>query len=105
MSAPEKYPHSPGKLEVEANVAAGGMMHLALTARQNGPDWMIASVTPMKRFRPIDLGNARRLAHCWNTHDELVALCKAALAKLESLHAQNNQTGQLLMEMIERENT
>jgi hypothetical protein len=95
--------HSPGKLEVERNVIAGDIIHLALTARQNGREWMVASVTPMSRLRPIDEANAARLAHCWNTHDELVRACKAALTKLESLNEEHNRTGVMLEEVLAKE--
>jgi hypothetical protein len=47
--------------------------------------------------------NARRLAHCWNTHDDLIATCRAALARLEALDAERSEAGRLLREMIDKE--
>jgi len=95
--------HSLGKIAVERNVIAGDINHLALTIRENDPQWMIASVTPMKWLKPIDEANAARLAHCWNTHDELVEACRAAQAKLESLGEEHNKTGVMLDEVLAKE--
>jgi len=57
----------------------------------------------MKWIRPIDEANASRLAHCWNTHDELVEACRAARAKLESLNEEHNKTGVMLDEVLAKE--
>lgn len=54
--------HSPGPWAIERNVKAGNVVHLAITARQNGSDWMVCSITPEAWVRPIDLANAELIA-------------------------------------------
>lgn len=54
--------HTPGPWAVERNVKAGNVIHLAITARQNGKDWMVCSVTPEAWARPLDLANAELIA-------------------------------------------
>lgn len=70
--------HTPGPYAVETNVIAGGVIHLAITNRNNGAEWMICSVTPMDRARPIDFANARLIAAA----PALLAACKGAIAAL-----------------------
>lgn len=38
-----------------------------------------------KPVKGSDRANAERLALCWNTHEELVAVCKTMLGELEAL--------------------
>lgn len=57
-----RHTHSPSPWAVERNVKAGNVIHLAVTARQNGKDWMVCSVTPEAWARPIDLANAQLIA-------------------------------------------
>ena len=66
MNTPKAQPtpvsHTPGPWTVEHNVKAGGVTHLAVTARHAGKDWMPCSITPEEWARPIDLANARLIA-------------------------------------------
>lgn len=68
---------------MEHNVSAGGIVHLALTARHASPDWMVASVTPMRLMRDIDIANAERLALAWNCHDELISILQRVVNRFD----------------------
>jgi len=48
--------------EVERNIHADGMSHLAVTNRANGEDWIVCSVSPDYAVRQSDLENARLIA-------------------------------------------
>lgn len=66
--------HTPGPWSVEENVRAGGVVHLAVTNRSAGDDWMPCSISPQARARPIDYANARLIAAA----PALLEACKAA---------------------------
>lgn len=46
--------------------------------------------------------NAAFIVLAVNSHDDLVAACRLALAKLESLNEEHNQTGQALTDILTR---
>lgn len=63
---------TPGPWAIEENVKAGGIIHLAVTARQHGAeDWMPCSVTPMHKVRTVDYANARLIAAAPEMYDLL----------------------------------
>ena len=61
MTMSEAKP-TPGPWSIEENVRAGGVIHLAVTNRAAGDDWMPCSITPMAWVRDIDYANARLIA-------------------------------------------
>jgi hypothetical protein len=97
--------HSPGKLLVEEALDSAGRVKLELNIP---PHLAMADICGREASLTADewetvKANAARLAHCWNTHDELVRACKAALTKLESLNEEHNRTGVMLEEVLAKE--
>lgn len=64
--------HTPSPWAIESNVIAGGVSHLAIVNRNNGAEWMVCSVTPMDKARPIDFINAKLL----RAAPDLLKACK-----------------------------
>lgn len=80
-----KHTATPTPWTVEENVKAGGVIHLAITNRAAGEDWMPASITPMHQVRPVDRANAEHICRCVNSHEALVSALRRLLRADEQL--------------------
>ena len=69
-------PHMPGPYTVEKNVIAGGRMHLAITNRDNGKEWMLCSITPMEWARPVDYANAQFICCAITHYDQMLNILR-----------------------------
>lgn len=77
---------------VESNVMAGGVNHLAITARHERVNWMPCSITPMRLARPIDEANAALIVRAVNCHEDLLAALQLILPMAHG-YARNNPVG------------
>lgn len=71
MNDNELAGHTPLPWKVEENVKAGGVVHLAVTARHAGDSWMPCSITPMHMCREEDRANAALIVQAVNNHEAL----------------------------------
>jgi hypothetical protein len=69
--------HTPGPWTTEENVRAGGIIHFAVTNRENGNEWMVCSITPMHLMRDVDKSNARLIAAAPELLEEIQRLLAA----------------------------
>ena len=99
MSTETKHTPSPGPWTIERNVAAGNVIHLAVTARQNGSDWMVCSITPMAWVRPIDLANAALIASAPDMAREIAQLKAEALLMDTEFNKLTHDKAELLAEL------
>ena len=81
MSTANDPKPTPGPWTVEENVDAGGILHLAVTNRAAGRDWMPCSVSQMRTVRDVDRANARLIASAPDLAAR-VAVLEAANAEL-----------------------
>lgn len=84
---------TPSPWAVEENTEAGGIIHLAVTNRSAGKEWMVCSVTPQHLAREIDQSNARLISAA----PDLLQALEMAVATIERLqrHAPNSAIGTL----------
>lgn len=69
--------HTPGDLEVHYYNDGSYALHV-LTA--GGHSELAVVKACHEQYSPSDAANAARLAHCWNCHDDLLAVYQAARA-------------------------
>ncbi len=63
--------------------------------------WIATTDSDLSHDESLDLANAEHLARCWNSHDELLGACQAALDYMLDDKA-SDQSGALALQLLKQ---